>query len=494
LDAHAADGRSLHVVEFLALGALGLATTTGRTARTPEGTLRSAPAPVTRARTTATATAGGTTGGTTRTEAAATATAAWTRTGARSTTGTAAGTATAAGTGTRATTAAARTGRTTGEGAGRGLRHHRRVRTRCARYATGRPRPVGATGTGLRRTRRHAGRSTATRGRSRRSATRARTCATALHALGRAERVVARTRCARTATLTAVTPTRRTRTRRATRTGTARTGCVATGTRSVARRTGTRRRTGRSVRGRPRCGRSRARRGRRLGGCCRRSLRCRRVGRGRLGGRCLERRRRRLGRSLDRRSLHDRGRSLGTRPRLGARTRTRTARGRRGGRSCLLGHRRLGRHRGRRRLDRRSLRRGCGRGRRCGRPLDGRLRRGHRRCCLRCRRRSTGGGLLGRALLRRVLLELLRQPSYDGCLDRRGRRSDELSHVVQPGQNDLAGNSELFRELVDPDLCHYSPSGPSLGRGPLVDVHAHRSALIAVYPSLLDTHRVVMSR
>ena len=49
------------------------------------------------------------------------------------------------------------------------------------------------------------------------------------------------------------------------------------------------------------------------------------------------------------------------------------------------------------------------------------------------------------------------QLAYDGGLDRRGGRPDELTDLVQLGHDGLALDTELFRELVDPDLCHISP-------------------------------------
>ena len=199
LDADAADGRRLHVVELLALRPLRLAATAGRTTRTPEGTLCAATTAVARTRTATAATGRAARAATaTRTEAAtATAAATWTRAGTRSTR-TAAGTATATAAATPAT-AAAGTGRTAGERTGRGLRHHRRVGPRRTGH-TRRTRPVvaaAAVTAGLRRTRRHTGRARALTGAALAPGTRA--SATALHALGRAERVVARTRGTRTA-------------------------------------------------------------------------------------------------------------------------------------------------------------------------------------------------------------------------------------------------------------------------------------------------------
>ena len=76
--------------------------------------------------------------------------------------------------------------------------------------------------------------------------------------------------------------------------------------------------------------------------------------------------------------------------------------------------------------------------------------------------------------------EDLFQLADDGGLDGRRCRPDELTHVLELGQDDLALDSELLGELVHPDLCHCSPVfGPGLGRGPLVRRHAHCCALIA---------------
>ena len=75
-----------------------------------------------------------------------------------------------------------------------------------------------------------------------------------------------------------------------------------------------------------------------------------------------------------------------------------------------------------------------------GRPLRGGLRLG-------------GGAELRAVLVGETLL--------DGGFDRRRRRLDELSHLLELGQNDLALDSELFGELVDSDLSHAFPPGPS---------------------------------
>ena len=109
--------------------------------------------------------------------------------------------------------------------------------------------------------------------------------------------------------------------------------------------------------------------------------------------------------------------------------------------------------------------------------LGGRLRA---RLC----RGLLGGALVGTRL--QLGTELVGEPLDHGGLDRRRRRLDELSHFFELGQDDLALDSELFGELVDSDLSHASPSGPSPGSldgrrgavGPLAGVHAHRKVLI----------------
>ena len=104
-------------------------------------------------------------------------------------------------------------------------------------------------------------------------------------------------------------------------------------------------------------------------------------------------------------------------------------------------------------------RHGCRRhlGRRCGdRLLDGL--RGRRRCAR----------------------QLLSQPAHYWRLHGGGGRPDELPHVPQCCEDGLALDSELFRKLVDTDLCHCSPCWRSaaLGADQLVVVHAHCGCLI----------------
>src|SRR5690606_31486520 len=113
------------------------------------------------------------------------------------------------------------------------------------------------------------------------------------------------------------------------------------------------------------------------------------------------------------------------------------------------------------------LRRVLGAGLLCGGGLGGGLLRGWLRTGLRRgARRGGAGGLLGGAVGRR---ELLAQTTGDGCLDGRGGGADELAHVLQLLQDDLAGLSELLGELVDADLSHFSPVSvrPTRGLGPL---------------------------
>ena len=166
----------------------------------------------------------------------------------------------------------------------------------------------------------------------------------------------------------------------------------------------------------------------------------------------------------------------GCRPRASRLGSGRRGRGRGGLRRGSLAH---GRHwcRGRRRHG------GWGRGRYgpgLDRRLDGRL--------LRCGRRSRGllrrGGLLGRRLLRSRLGlcggHRLAQSPGDRRLDRGRCRLHELAHVLQLGEDILAGYPELLGELMDPNLRHDSPvlvragcSGPSVHA-----THVHRRALM----------------
>lgn len=85
---------------------------------------------------------------------------------------------------------------------------------------------------------------------------------------------------------------------------------------------------------------------------------------------------------------------------------------------------------------------------------------------------AAGGG--GRVGLRRG--ELPAEATGDGCLDGRRGGANELAHVLQLLQNDLARLSELLGELVDADLSHNSPVPvrPTRGRGPSVPEGAHR--------------------
>ena len=71
------------------------------------------------------------------------------------------------------------------------------------------------------------------------------------------------------------------------------------------------------------------------------------------------------------------------------------------------------------------------------------------------------------------------EPAHDGRLDRRGRRTYELTHFLELDHHGLALDTELFREFVNPDLRHYSPL-PGPGRtGPKPD-HSRRSGVQSV--------------
>jgi hypothetical protein len=88
-----------------------------------------------------------------------------------------------------------------------------------------------------------------------------------------------------------------------------------------------------------------------------------------------------------------------------------------------------------------------------------------------------GGRLLRCCLLgwRRLASQLLLETSFDRRLNGGGGGSYELPHVLQHAEDDLAFDSELFRKLVDTDLCHCSPCWRSGSRFPdqLVVDHAH---------------------
>ena len=139
--AHTADRRSLHVVEFLALGALGLATARRASAGLAEGTRRTAAATwaTASAGTTGEATAGSATGRTTGTATEATAGCATGATGAATTgcatgtTGCTAGT-TGCTTGTTGCATGCATRASTGPGNSRHARHHPRSGARNPRY------------------------------------------------------------------------------------------------------------------------------------------------------------------------------------------------------------------------------------------------------------------------------------------------------------------------------------------------------------------------
>ena len=166
------------------------------------------------------------------------------------------------------------------------------------------------------------------------------------------------------------------------------------------------------------------------------------------------------------------------------------------------------RSRGRRLSCRRRGCRWCGRRGRCRwRSRRGhcrwRSRRGHCRCLrghlsgdwgrrrLLCIGRLDGGCFRGGCFLRCCLLDwrwlacqLLLEPSLDRRLHGGRGGSYELSHVLQHAEDGLAFDSELFRKLVDTDLCHCSPCWRSgLVSGPV----SCRTC------SLSGSHRVVMS-
>ena len=64
-----------------------------------------------------------------------------------------------------------------------------------------------------------------------------------------------------------------------------------------------------------------------------------------------------------------------------------------------------------------------------------------------------GGGSGGRSGLQLVAVLLL-EAHLDGGLDGRRSRLDELTHLLELLENELALDSELLGELVDSGLCH----------------------------------------
>ena len=89
-----------------------------------------------------------------------------------------------------------------------------------------------------------------------------------------------------------------------------------------------------------------------------------------------------------------------------------------------------------------------------------------RRCRVRparaaaARRAGTAGPPLrpgSLSLLAPIGAESFFEPAHDRRLDRRGRRTYELTHFLELDHHGLALNTELFREFVNPDLRHYAP-------------------------------------
>jgi hypothetical protein len=54
-------------------------------------------------------------------------------------------------------------------------------------------------------------------------------------------------------------------------------------------------------------------------------------------------------------------------------------------------------------------------------------------------------------------VESFLEPAYYRRLDRRGRGTHELAHLLELGHDGLALYAELLRELVNSDLRHYAP-------------------------------------
>ena len=124
---------------------------------------------------------------------------------------------------------------------------------------------------------------------------------------------------------------------------------------------------------------------------------------------------------------------------------------------------------------------GLGRGggrRRRGCRLGGRL---HRRLLGRL-----GSGRLGRLGGQQRVAVLLLELHLDGKLDRRGRRLDELAHLLQLLEHFLALDAIGLGELMNSGLGHFSPSG----RHP---VQGSATVTADVQNSSRSTHRVLMS-
>ena len=150
-----------------------------------------------------------------------------------------------------------------------------------------------------------------------------------------------------------------------------------------------------------------------------------------------------------------------------------------GGRSTRRGTHRAGRGRSRRsrrsRRDRRGRRPGAT-GLRDTRadtsvilpvPIPGQAVAGRTRRCRARPARATAARRAGTAgpplqpgslsLLAPIGAESFFEPAHDRRLDRRGRRTYELTHFLELDHHGLALNTELFREFVNPDLRHYAP-------------------------------------
>ena len=91
-----------------------------------------------------------------------------------------------------------------------------------------------------------------------------------------------------------------------------------------------------------------------------------------------------------------------------------------------------------------------------------------------------GGGLCVRLLALGCRRELLAHLPHDGRLERGRGRLDEFTCFLQVTHQFFAGDSELFGELVDTQLCHISPFRKRLRSGDalLILLAAHRWVLI----------------